>query len=202
MKKADWSSIKEKMVFDECYDLVNYPHSLLTPRIRIFYCADSKSPKSRIQLPKLRAVTFRSAQIPFFGSHMLPLARRPPQLLRLKKQNRAMSQIKVDEVLCFCIAVSGLAHPARVLLGHTVCNEASKIPANDAMPRSPGTRVELIHLLSGSLLKYGPGMFQWRRRSVHGRTSFLMYCAMSFSTWNLAMASSATSTACRCISSL
>lgn len=103
---------------------------------------------------------------------------------------------------CFVSALrSARGLSASIPVEPTVRDEASKIPSNDAVPCSSCARVELVHLESGLVLKPQSQCRPMKQREGR-RTSFLMYCAISFSTWNLDMASSATSTACRCISSL
>lgn len=81
-----------------------------------------------------------------------------------------MAEVEVDEVLRLCgDCEHGLwFEKGRSML--TMSDEASKVPANNAVPGSALPRVELEGLLA----------MAWEgRRAGGGRTSFLMYCAMS-----------------------
>lgn len=66
-------------------------------------------------------------------------------LLRLEEQDRAVPQVEVNEVLRFCNAVS-CRSILIVALEHTMRNEASEIPAHDAVPSGSSLVVELLRV--------------------------------------------------------
>ena len=92
----DWGKL------DEHHGLIEFPRLLFMQCVLVFQYANNEPRYSRIQIPKTHAVTPYSALIPDFWLSLLLLVRQPPKSLGLKKQNGAMSQIKVDEVLRFC----------------------------------------------------------------------------------------------------
>jgi len=70
---------------------------------------------------------------------VLPLSLSPPRihyLLRLEEQDGAVSEVKVDEMLCLC--VSPLAYilwlTCTTRAGTTMRDKASKVTAYDTMP--------------------------------------------------------------------
>lgn len=70
-------------------------------------------------------------------------------LLRLEKQDSAVAQVEVDEVLRLCCSVSIGEYVAK---GLTVSDETAEVASNNAMPGSSFALVKLLLLVLRSSL--------------------------------------------------
>lgn len=63
-----------------------------------------------------------------------------------------MPEIEVDEVFRLCVSSIQYAELECTYISHTMCDEAAKISANDTMPGSTLSRVELALSVRQSIM--------------------------------------------------